>query len=101
MGTRGGPVWDSARMAYSALQRRQIMDCIQRLNAREAKVLGRVVMHLTGSNLRQEISAWYRLRWSYLLGEYEKVLPHVTELPVETADYMVRNQMAEEAAGKA
>lgn len=78
--------WSAARLAYTVEQRRSIMACIQRLNARQ----GRAVPHLSygtsseriyDPKVRDQIRAWYYERWLYLIREYEKVLPHVDELP--------------------
>lgn len=96
----GGPKWDEARLAHTAGVRRQIMACIQRQNGREAKALERAVLQqgtspLPRPHLRRQIREWYRERWLYLLGEYEKVLPHVSELPEEIANRIVRQHMIE------
>jgi hypothetical protein len=71
--------WSVAKLAYTALQRSDIMKCIQRLNGRESAALQRV--DLKHVQVRKQIRAWFYDRWSYLLEEYEKVLPHVDELP--------------------
>lgn len=76
-----------AKLAYTAQQRRLIMQCIHRLNAREGRAIDRAVMKMWSGHtvprphLRSQIRAWFRLRWSYLIAEYEKVLPHIEELP--------------------
>lgn len=78
--------WSAARLAYTEAQRRQIMACIQRLNARESAAL-KAAQFPCGSRLlprpyvRQQLRAWFYERWLYLINEYEKVLPHVENLP--------------------
>jgi hypothetical protein len=75
--------WSPDRLAYTADQRQKIMACIQRLNTQESRALDRAFF-MSGAPrtyLRQQIRAWYRERWTYLIGEYEKILPHVEELP--------------------
>lgn len=71
--------WSAAKLAYTEAQRSKIMECIRHLNRREAEILRRVELELP--EVRQQIRRWYRERWEYLLQEYEKVLPHVDELP--------------------
>lgn len=71
--------WSAAKLAYTEVQRSMIMRCIHALNRREGEILRRVELELP--EVRQQIRRWYRERWEYLLQEYEKVLPHVDELP--------------------
>lgn len=90
--------WSAARLAYTAVQRRAIMQCIQRLNAREQVAIERAVMwsgiqKLPRPHLRAELRVWFRLRWSYLIAEYEKVLPHVENLPKERVEEIVRRAL--------
>lgn len=90
--------WSETKMAYTADQRRKIMACIHRLNSREGKAIERAVMDCGGStlprpHLRVELRAWFRQRWSYLIAEYEKVLPHVEELPEEQVERIVREHL--------
>jgi hypothetical protein len=71
--------WSGEKLAYTHAERERIMACIQRLNVREGKELKRVSLHnYTG---RAQLRDWFYERWRYLLAEYEKVLPHVEELP--------------------
>lgn len=90
--------WSEAKLAYTGMQRRQIMNCIHRLNAREQKAIERATMVCGGQilprpHLRSELRAWFRQRWSYLMAEYEKVLPHVEELPAAYVERAVREQL--------
>lgn len=71
--------WSAVRLAYSADQRRNILACIKRLNGFETDALRRIP--LQNDDVRRAVRCWYRERWSYLLREYEKVLPRVEELP--------------------
>lgn len=93
--------WTAARLKHSAEQRMKIMACIQRLNNREAKAIDRAVMRtvsrdgtiqytLPRPHLREQIRAWYRERWEYLVREYEAILPHVTELPSDYVEGVVK-----------
>lgn len=101
--TKPGPKrekWSAARLAYTAEQRKMIMACIQRHNWREKFALERAVIDCGGRtlprpHLREQIRAWYRERWSYLLREYEKILPHVDELPDEQVAHIVKNALME------
>lgn len=89
------PKWSAARLAYTAEQRHKIMACIHRLNSREQRAIGAATMPggLPRPHLRAELRAWFRLRWSYLIAEYEKVLPHVEELPEDQVEQMVREHL--------
>lgn len=78
-GTPTREKWSAVKLAYTAEQRFKIMDAIQRNNRDQTAALGRV--SLLYPAVRQNIRDWYRERWEYLLAEYEKVLPHVDELP--------------------
>lgn len=94
--------WSALKLAYTREQRRAIMACIQRLNGQEKKAIKRAVIMqgtvvLPRPHLRQQIRAWYHKHWEYLLGEYEKVLPHVSELPDEIVESAVRRYLHEEA----
>lgn len=96
--------WSAARLAYTAVQRRAIMQCIHRLNAREEAAIDRAVLWSGGQklprpHLRSELRTWFRLRWSYLIAEYEKVLPHVENLPEERVEAIVRWSVMKESAG--
>lgn len=89
-------------MAYTAEQRRQIMACIHRLNRREGEAIDAAVMKQGGQTLplpyvRQQLRTWFRARWSYLIAEYEKVLPSVDEMPDGLVTMIVRRHLAEEA----
>jgi len=66
-------------MAYSAEQRSLIMKCIQRNNHLESRALE--VVSLDYPEVRAQIRAWFYERWLYLLKEYERVLPHIEEIP--------------------
>lgn len=73
-------------MAYTGAQRSQIMACIQRLNVREDEALAKAVLRdghrlLPRPYVRQQLRRWFRQRWEYLVSEYEKVLPHIEEIP--------------------
>lgn len=66
------------RYVYNHTERQAIMSCIHRLNGREHKALDAAVLHQGGANLpkpylRSQLRAWFRLRWEYLIREYEKV----------------------------
>lgn len=71
--------WSAAKLAYTAEQRSRIMHMIRFTNNRESEALAGVSLHYP--EVRQQIRDWYRQRWNYLLWEYERVLPHVDELP--------------------
>lgn len=97
---KGEGKWSEAKLAYTAAERAKIMACIQRLNAREAKMLEVCVLRTTHGDLprphqRAQIREWYHQRWSYLLGEYEKILPHVSNLPEERVETMVKRILYE------
>lgn len=83
------------------------MACIHRLNAREQRALDAAVLHqgsmtLPRPHVRSQLRAWFRLRWSYLISEYEKVLPHVEELPdAVVADIVREHFMGNDAASAA
>lgn len=92
--------WSAERLAYTEVQRRKIMDCIHRHNRRESKAIERAVVEcgsrtLPAPHLREQIRAWYRERWSYLIREYEKILPRVDELPDEQVEHIVKNALME------
>lgn len=77
--------WTKVKLAHTREQRERIMACIRRLNSREARAIDAAVLwqgsgKLPRPHLRAELRQWFRLRWVYLLSEYEKILPHVEEL---------------------
>jgi hypothetical protein len=93
--------WSALKLAHTKEQRARIMACIQRLNVQEGKAIERAVLRigegiLPRPHLRAQIRAWYYKRWLYLLGEYEKVLPHVSELPDEVVESAVRRYLMDE-----
>jgi hypothetical protein len=91
-------VWNDARLKHTAEVRQKIMACIQRLNTHESKAISRATMR-TGSvtlprpYLRQQIRSWYYQRWSYLIAEYEAILPNVEELPPEKVASIVKSYL--------
>lgn len=90
--------WSDAKLKHTSEQRKKIMACIQRLNTREGKAIERAVMRQGGGTLprpylRSQIRYWYRQRWSYLISEYEAILPHVEELPPEKVAYIVKGYL--------
>jgi hypothetical protein len=87
--------WTADKLKHTEQVRGQIMACIHRLNAKEAKSIYRAVTRQGGSTLprpylRQQIRYWYRQRWDYLISEYEAILPHVEELPDEQVASIVK-----------
>lgn len=60
-------------MAYTPVQRVQIMNCIRRHNVYSDETLKRVP--LIERAVRAKLRDWHYARWRYLLEEYEKVLP--------------------------
>lgn len=94
--------WSALKLAHTKVQRAQIMACIQRLNCQEQRAIDRATLAIGDAilprpNLRKQIREWYRKHWLYLLGEYEKILPHVSELPDEMIEGAVRKALMEEA----
>ena len=71
--------WSAAKLAYTDAQRSKIMASIHHHNRRESHALNQVSLEYPA--VRRATRAWYRERWLYLAGEYERVLPHVYELP--------------------
>lgn len=97
---KNGPIWDEQRLRHTAAVRKDIMACIQRLNTREHLAISRAVMKQGGTalprpNLRAQIREWYRERWTYLLSEYEAILPHVNELPPAYVEQAVKHALME------
>ena len=65
------------KWAYTLAERRKIMDCIQRLNAQEAKALDGAMFKADWSihppYVREQLRGWFRQRWTYLINEYERL----------------------------
>lgn len=91
--------WSALKLEETRLQRARIMAYIRRNDERERFSLERAVMEQGGRmlprpHLRDQIRRWYRLRWEYLMSEYEKALPHVDELPDEEVALAIRSYLA-------
>lgn len=90
--------WSELKLKHTSAQRKKIMACIRRLNDHESCVIGRAVIRQGGQSLplphtRAQIREWFRARWTYLLSEYEAILPHVDELPDEKVKGIVRSYL--------
>lgn len=76
--------WSEERLASTAEQRSQIIECLKRLKIRENRALDNALLWQGGCVVARpfhpHLRAWFHLRWEYLIAEYEKVLPHVEEL---------------------
>lgn len=73
--------WSVAKLAYTAQQRNKIMESIRSHNQREKLALEAVPLDYPW--VRAQIRDWFFIRWRDMLSEYERVLPHVDELPEE------------------